>query len=283
MPQSFTPTDTAVIQRARRKRREVIVLREDADWLREYSASPKDMVRRMARRGSLIRIGAGRYAIPTIGSASPDFKAWQPMLDARLAPLGDYYLGGLSALVEHRLTDLSASSAFVVAGFWHSALAAGDVTVAGRAVRACVTRRSVFGRALGVQLVELGRGETYRRSDATRTLVDCLWHPEISGPPETWITAWGRGAGDLLDPDVACQYARALGPSTACRVGLMLDLVGYGSIAREHLAGERRLARPALLVGRGRARSEGAAIDATWNVVWNVPRDRVEGWLSYGK
>jgi hypothetical protein len=84
---------------------------------------------------SVISLGAGRYAIPVLGSASPAFKAWQPMLHARLAPHGKYYLGGLSALSEHRLTDLSEPTIFAVVGFWHSDLQAGRVAVAGRPVR----------------------------------------------------------------------------------------------------------------------------------------------------
>ncbi|MEX2025355.1 MAG: hypothetical protein WD993_09835 [Thermoleophilaceae bacterium] len=282
MSQSFTTTDTAVIQRARRKRREVIVLREDVDWLREFSPSPKDMLRRMARRGALIRLGAGRYAIPVIGSDSPEFKAWQPMVHARLAPLGEYYLGGFSALAEHRLTDLSDPAAFVVAGFWHSALAAGRVAVVGRPLRAAITRRPVLTGELGIETVRLSRTETYRRSDPTRTLVDCLWHPRLCGTPETWITAWGRGATATLDVDLACRYAAALGPSVACRVGLMLDLVGHGHIARDTLGHARRADRPTPLVA-GDAIGDAVERDPTWNVVLNVPRERVEGWLSYGK
>jgi predicted transcriptional regulator of viral defense system len=146
MSQSFTQTDTAVIQRARRKRREVLVLREDEDWLREYSPQPRDMLWRMAQRGALISLGAGRYAIPTIGTRSSDFKAWQPMLHARLAPHGDYYLAGLSALIEHRLTDISERTAFVVVGFAHRDIQDGRVSVSGRPLRAARTRRA--GRGL---------------------------------------------------------------------------------------------------------------------------------------
>jgi predicted transcriptional regulator of viral defense system len=283
MPQSFTSADTAVIQRARRKRREVIVLREDVNWLRDFSSSPKDMLRRMADRGALIRLGAGRYAIPVVGSASADFKAWQPMVHARLAPLGDYYLGGFSALAEHRLTDLSERAAFVIVGFSHSALITGRVDVAGRPLRAAATRRAVFTEELGVETVRLSRTEAYRRSDATRTLVDCLWHPELCGAPETWITAWGRGERSALDPMQACRYAGALGPSVACRVGLMLDLVGHGAVARDLLVGARRADRPTPLVARGVAVGDADERDRTWNVVFNVPRERVQGWLSYGK
>jgi predicted transcriptional regulator of viral defense system len=282
MSQSFTPVDTAVIQRARRKRRDVIVLREDAEWLREYSTSPKDMVRRMAARGALIKLGAGRYAIPIIGSASPDYKAWQPMLHARLAPLGDYYLAGFSALAEHRLTDLSETRAFVIVGFHNSGIDSGRVDVAGRLLSSAATRRAVFVDKLGIETVRLSRTETYRRSDANRTLVDCLWHPELCGASETWITAWGRAARGVLNPETVCRYALALGPSVACRVGFMLDQLGHGEPAKRMLGGAVRSDRNAPLVAR-QPKTDTAEIDPTWHVALNVSLERVQGWLSYGK
>jgi predicted transcriptional regulator of viral defense system len=284
MAQRFTDTDTALIQRARRKRRDVIVLREDEHWLAEYSSRPKDMLWRMARRGALISLGAGRYAIPVLGSDSAAFKAWQPMLHARLAPHGSYYLGGLSALVEHRLTDVSESSIFAVVGFWHSDLQEGGVTVAGRPVHAVRTRRAVFTEELGVERIRLSRSEHYLRSDPTRTLVDCLWHPELCGATETWITAWGRSAETALRPAASCRYALALGPSVARRVGLMLDLIGHGEVAREVMPPKvRRGDRVALLSADGPSATDTTPVDPFWRVAFNVPRDRIEGWLAYGK
>jgi len=284
MAQRFTDTDTEVIRRARRKRRDVIVLREDSDWLHEYSPRPKDMLSRMAHRGALIPIGAGRYAIPVIGSTSPDAKAWQPMLHARLASMGDYYLGGFSALVEHRLTDLSETTAFVVAGFWNSALAEGEMTVVDRPIRAAITRRAVFDDTLGIETVRMSRSEDYRRSDLNRTLVDCLWHPELSGTPEVWITAWGRAAArSVWDVDAICRYALALSPSVACRAGVLLEFLGEGQLAQAALSRARRPGRFTPLVARGVSGDGSQERSKDWNVIFNIPRERVEGWLSYGK
>lgn len=284
MDQRFTRTDTEVIQRARRKRREVIVLREDQDWLQEYSARPKDMLWRMAQRGALISLGAGRYAIADIGSSSPAYKAWQPMLHARLAPHGDYYLAGLSALVEHRLTDISPSDLFVVAGFELTSLRTNAVRLAGRQLRSAHTRRHVFGPEHGIEHIRLSRTEQYFRSNVARTLVDCLWHPELCGAPETWITAWGRGARMQLDPVAACRYSLALGPAVARRTGLMLELTGHGDIARLEIPGRAgRVDRAIPLDAHGPRDARAHQVDPFWNVAFNLPAARVEGWLSYGK
>ena len=285
MPQSFTRRDTAIIAKARRLRRPVLVLREDKDWLREYSSRPKDLLRRMAARGALIELGAGRYALPKLGLEGIAYQEWQPLLDARLGPLGDYYLGFFSALEEHRLTDLAELMATVLVGFTHRQLAEGRVEVAGRPVRAATTRRSVFADELGVEAVRLSRIETYRRSNPTRTLVDCLWHPELAGSTETWVSAWGRAASqEVLDPDAACVYARALGPAVARRVGVMLDLIGHGEVARASFPSRvRRSDREAVLAADGPPASEEMELDPYWRVRMNVERDRLEGWLLYGK
>ncbi len=285
MPQSFTTRDTEVILRARRKRRSVLVLSEDADWLRELHPRPKDLLLRMAGRGALIKLGAGRYAIPELGSDAVAYKAWQPMLDGRLAPLGDYYLGFFSALEEHRLTDLSEPFSTVLVGFASRQLSSGEISVAGRPIRAARTQRPVFTDDLGVEVVRLSRTERYRRSDPTRTLVDCLWHPHLAGATETWVSAWGRGMREeRLDPLVACRHALALGPAVARRTGLMLDLLGAGKVARAQLpARVRRSDRAPLMVADGPAASEEMELDPYWRLRMNVGRRRLEGWLSYGK
>jgi predicted transcriptional regulator of viral defense system len=136
-----------------------------------------------------------------------------------------------------------------------------------------------------VEVVRLSRTERYLRSNSTRTLVDCLWHPELGGATETWVGAWGRGMREeRLDPVAACRYALALGPTVARRTGLMLDLLGAGEIARAALP--RRVCRGdrvPLMVADGPPASERMELDPFWRVRMNVGRDRLEGWLSYGK
>jgi predicted transcriptional regulator of viral defense system len=285
MSQSLTSRDSEVIVGAQQRRRNVLVLSEDSDWLSELHPRPKDLLLRMASRGALIRLGAGRYAIPALGYADPAYKAWQPMLHGRLSPLGDYYLGFFSALEEHRLTDLSEPFATVLVGFGSRQLASGKLDVAGRLVRAVRTTRPVFSSDLGVEVVRLSRSESYLRSNPTRTLVDSLWHPQLSGATETWVTAWGRGMRyEQVDPATACRYAVALGPAVARRTGLMLDLLGAGDTARAQLPSRvRRSDRTTLMIADGPPATDEMELDPFWRVSMNVSRDRLEGWLSYGR
>lgn len=282
--QRFTATDTEVIARARRKRRDVIVLREDREWLSELSPRPEDMLLRMAHRGALVKLGAGRYAIPALGSTSLGRVSWQPLLHARLAPHGDYYLAGFSALEEHRLTDLSDKMITAVTGFGNRQVLSGTVRVAGRPLHAVYTRRRVFEEKLGIETVRLSRTGSYHRSDPTRTLVDCLWHPELCGSTETWVSAWGRAlTEERLDHRRACVYALALGPAVARRVGYLLELVGYGEQARTTLPPSVRRGDRQVTLVKGLPASEADPHDPFWRITLNVPRTRLEGWLSYGK
>jgi predicted transcriptional regulator of viral defense system len=138
---------------------------------------------------------------------------------------------------------------------------------------------------LGVEVVRLSRTEKYLRSDPTRTLVDSLWHPELSGATETWVSAWGRGMREeRLDPLTACRYALALGPTVVRRTGLMLDLLGAGEVARSQLPSRlRRGDRTMLMIADGPSATGEMELDPFWRVTMNVSRDRLEGWLSYGK
>lgn len=279
--QRFSDTDTAVIRAARRRRRDVIVLREDLPWLSEYSDRPKDMMQRMAKRGALVEIGAGRYAIPKVGQPDVAYQEWQRLIHARLAPHGDYYVGFLTALIEHRLVDLNESAIMAAIGFANSALTDRPVQVGRRTLHVVHTDKAVFSPESGIEVTS---DPMYVRSDLQRTLVDALWSPKLFGSPETWATGWGRAASyDLIDAEKVCRYAMILGGAVPRRIGAMLAMTGHDLEARHHLPSRvRRADRTVDLVSDAQARA-GAETDPYWRVRFNVPRDRIEGWLLYGK
>jgi predicted transcriptional regulator of viral defense system len=279
--QRFSDTDTTVIEAARRRRREVVVLREDLPWLSRYSDRPKDMLRRMAVRGALIEVGAGRYAIPKIGQADIAYQPWQRLVHARLASHGDYYVGFLSALIEHRLVDLSDPSITVAIGFANSALTDKHVEIGGRQLHVVRSQKAIFSRESGIELVA---DPVYARSDLQRTLVDALWAPRLFASTEAWMTGWGRAAsGGLIDAEIVCRYAMLLGGMVPRRVGAMLSLVGYDMQARYYLPSRvRRADRIADLVEDAPSQPD-SEVDSFWRVRFNVPRERIEGWLLYGK
>lgn len=281
MAQRYSDTDTSVIQAARRRHRETIVLREDLPWLAKFSTRPKDMLRRMAHRGALIEIGAGRYAIPGIGQADIAYQPWQRLVHARLSSHGAYYVGFLAALIEHHLVDLSDPSITVAIGFANSALTGRPIELAGRPLHIVRSRKPIFTAESGIETVS---APTYLRSDLQRTILDALWAPRLFGATETWVSAWGRAASrDLIDVQRICRYAMMLGGMVPRRLGLMLSLTGHEAQARQLLpARVRRADRIADLLPDAPS-SAHAEADPYWRVRLDVPRDRLEGWLMYAK
>jgi predicted transcriptional regulator of viral defense system len=280
-PQRYSESDTCVIQAARRRRRGVIVLREDLPWLSQHSARPKDMLRRMARRGALIELGAGRYAIPKIGQSDIAYQPWQQLVHARLSPHGDYYVGFLTALIEHRLVDLSEPAITVAIGFANSALTGKANQIAGRPLHVLHSSKAIFSPASGI---ETAPDAAYTRSDLQRTLVDALWAPRLFASTETWANGWGRAASHgSIDAETICRYALLLGGMVPRRVGALLAMTGHDLQARHYLpARVRRADRIADLVADAPPQ-DGAELDPYWRVRFNVPRERIEGWLLYGK
>jgi predicted transcriptional regulator of viral defense system len=275
--QSFTPLDTAVIRAARRRRRPVLVLREDGKWLSELTSNPRRLLQRMAKRGALRPVGRGRYAVvDRVGTDSLEETApWQVLVDGLLAPYGDYYLGYLTGLVEHGLTDLESPTIY-------SALLGpgrdlkGELSVLNRRV---VTTFIVERKWFGVEPVRLSRAERYYRSDLHRTLVDCLDRPQLCGSAELYVSAWARALNEQrVQIPTVCEYARRLGASVAQRAGVLLTVAGYEDEAREQL-GVVVGRRPYVVFDRA-ARFAGQERDATWGVTLNIPRDVLEGWTQ---
>ncbi|HLM87376.1 MAG TPA: hypothetical protein VK272_14445 [Solirubrobacteraceae bacterium] len=235
----------------------------------------------MAGRGALIEIGAGRYAIPEIGQSDIAYQPWQRLVHARLSSHGDYYVGFLTALVEHRLVDLSERSITVAIGFANSSLTGKRAEIAGRPLHVIRSSKAIFSAQSGIEIVP---SPSYARSDLQRTLVDALWAPKLFGSTETWATGWGRAASHgLIDAETVCRYAICLGGVVPRRVGAMLSMTGHDLEARHYLPSRvRRADRRADLVADEPSRSD-AELNSFWQVRFNVPREQIEGWLLYGK
>jgi predicted transcriptional regulator of viral defense system len=131
----------------------------------------------------------------------------------------------------------------------------------------------------------LSRTERYQRSDIERTLVDCCDRPEMVASTEMWVLAWGRALQQGgVSPERLCDYALRLGGSAPRRVGLLLELAGYGIQARDLIpVRARRTDRQVALIADGIPLSPDQETHDFWRVYFNVPRRTVEGWLHYAK
>ncbi|HMI80561.1 MAG TPA: hypothetical protein VK480_02110 [Solirubrobacterales bacterium] len=277
--QRFTQLDAEVIRRAKQKRLDSIILRRDRDWLEDLSPRPTDLVSRMARRGALVPLGGGRYAIPNVGDRSAP--AWSTALDAELSPLGPYYVGFMTALEGHRLVDLDEVEVTVAIGF-HNSRIERQGSVGGRPLRVTSMSRRLFD--FGVETVRQSRERSYLRSDLERTLIDCHQRPKMVASPEVWVRAWAQafrsdqaGLGRLLD------YSFRIGPSASRRTGVLLSLLGHGEVARDAFPSRIRRADRIVPLLAGNPILQSDEVDPYWRVAFNIPKELVEGWLAYGR
>jgi predicted transcriptional regulator of viral defense system len=278
-PQRFTGLDSEVIGRAKRKRLDSIVLRRDREWLEEISPNPTNLVSRMARRGALIPLGGGRYAIPAIGSRSTP--AWTTVIDAEMASLGLYYVGFMTALEGHRLVDLDEPEITVAIGFRNSRIEKAGSSIGGRPFKVTTMPSRLFD--FGLETVRLDRARSYRRSDLERTLVDCHERPRMVGSAEVWMRAWAQALRGDVDIDRLLDYSSRIGPSASRRTGLLLSLTGHGETARDAFPGRTRRADRIVPLIAGRPVEVADQVDPYWRVAFNVPKELVEGWLAYGR
>jgi predicted transcriptional regulator of viral defense system len=237
----------------------------------------------MAKRGALIPLGGGRYAIAEPGATSlATNTTWQVALDAELDPLGPYYIGFITALEDHRLTDLEESDITAAIGFHNDRLERSHVTVAGRPLRVTTMRPKAL--AFGTETVHQSRNRRYRRSDLERTLIDCHERPKMVGSAEVWIRAWGRAFGEeRVDVERVVAYSSALGTSASRRTAVLLTLLGHGMKARDSFEGRLRRADRIVPFIAGQPIAADADVDPYWRVAWNLPEGLIRGWLAYGR
>lgn len=281
--QRFTATDTEVIRQARQRRTDMLILRRDRPWLLKISPDPTALLGRMARRGALIRLGGGRYAIPEVGSTSlATSTPWESAVDAELGPLGAYYVGFITALEGHRLTDLDENEISVAIGFHNDRIERGRVRIRGRELRVTTAASDLFD--FGIETVHLSRDRRYRRSDIERTLIDCHERPRMVRSNEAWIRAWAEALRtERADIERLLDYSLKVSSSAARRTALLLSLLGHGEQARDALPGRVRRADRTVPLIAGEAIGDADEIDPYWRVAFNLPRDLVEGWLAYGR
>ncbi|HWH44466.1 MAG TPA: hypothetical protein VNT32_07030 [Thermoleophilaceae bacterium] len=231
----------------------------------------------------MFKDGHGRYVLAPAGTAVVEqVLSVELLLDAALAPGGDYYLGFLSAMVSHRLTDESIWE--VYAAVRPNRFVGGQRELAGRPLHLIrvVTER----KWIGVEDVSVQGRMSYRRSTLERTLLDAVDRPDVCGGIELIVRAWERASReDRIDEDLLTSLALTIG-----------GLVGYRAAYWLHRVG-REDASEALIEGLGGpARSGSARLDPgsefgdgdfprdrRTGLRVNVPEHYIRGWLSYGK
>ena len=240
----------------------------------------------MANSQLLYRVGRGRYVVAPRGTFSPAQAAPAELIAALiLGARGDYFISYLSALIDHRLTDL------------HSAT-----------IYAAVPQDSRFGESSfalpsgRLQLVRLSPSnwpadhdeelervralpdtkEFVCRAKLERALVDGLSRPDLASGLETVVSCWARAQQSDTDWDLVCAISARRGRSMERRCALLLRLLGLHAVGKLNFPN---------LVGRGANtpldRSNSFQLspaqikrDRETGVLLNVPKDHLRGWIA---
>jgi predicted transcriptional regulator of viral defense system len=271
----------SVLEEAGRRRRRTIRWPEDSDWLSEITPAPKRLLSRLKDSGLLYAAGTNRFVIAPPGARSIR-QAASPELLADLAfrPHGDYYVGFLSGLIAHHLTDLHSELTYV-------AMLQGtkprkvpdDFKVAELPAGHWPTPESEE-----IERVRISDSkEFFYRSSIERTLVDSLLRPDLSGGIETVVGAWARAK---RQPDVrwdlVAEIAKRVGDAAFRRTVLLLRLLGFDGLVEARLAEiDARKASP--IFDRSREfelPKEQVRRDRETGVRMNVPPEYLRGWIS---
>lgn len=280
------PKAALVLERLADLRRHSLVMSKDRAWLEEITPDPYSLLEHMHEVQLLYRIRPGRYLVAPRGTSSPIQAApIEFMASLLLAPHGEYYVGYLSSLISHRLTDLHSNTVFAAirqtSGFREV-----DVDLPGCSVHVVRLADSRWPQDRENELERVraipDSKEFFWRSTLERTLVDTLARPELSAGMETVIGCWARANQRDVDWQVVCDIAARQGKSMVRRVAFVLRLLGLHAIARQSFPG---------LTGRGAStpldRSDSFDLDPRevgrdrdTGVLINVPESHLLGWIG---
>lgn len=280
MDTTVSPTDSRILMELSERGRAFLDLNQDRKWLREISADPVQQLRRMKERGSMATVAPGRYvALPPGQFGDLSQLPLGLLLAAAFAGSDDYYLGYLSALIEHRLTDEHSSDVYLAVFGTRPRIK----EIAGRPLH--MTQLDSKRKHFGQERVRAMGRTFYFRSDLERTLLDTLDRPALCGGPETWVRAWARAfSSDALDHSRLVDCAERWGGTVAARCAFWLRELGEVRNARAvlHAVGAP-LSGPRLLDPARSFGEQDWSRDRETGLIVNLPPRAVTGWLSYGK
>lgn len=278
---SYQRPSREILVAAHKKRRQTLNLDVDQAWLEEITGRAQDVLSQMSRSGQLHRVGERRYVLAAPGTSSLAQNASPELVADLLLRPRPYYLGWLTALIDHRLTDIHSRE--VIVGVPQGTRLRGRVPIELKLVQVSSKKWPSEDELVRSRAIS-GKKEFVWRSTVERSLVDSLSRPDLSGGIETVALAWARAAGR---PDVSwtavAASAKNLGDAAMRRTAFFFRQLGLDAVADEHLLGEFDPRRTSTLLDREHSfelPGDELTRDPATGVVINVPRDYLRGWLS---
>lgn len=277
---SLGPLEYRVLGHLSQSRTNSLVRRRDQEWLLSISPRADRVIDRLAAKGRLVAVAAGRYVAPRLGVdlEAGDLQV-REALEAWLAGY-PYYVGFHTALSEFGFTDLDDPTTYL--------MVRGDQPLPRRIGAFADTKVKVLRMVsadhwFGLERMSLGDVGAYWRSDAERTLLDALGRPTCSGSMQTVLRSWTRAVRrEAVNLRRLCRYAVQLGPATVRRAGFWLTELGVPQKYTDELWKHRSRMGPIKLDPDGATVTD-RRVDWHWGVHINVPSASYRGWIEYGK
>jgi predicted transcriptional regulator of viral defense system len=276
---------SAVLEHVAAAKRRTLSLPADREWLAEITPHYARLLDRMAARKLLYRVLRGQYVVAPWATDGVDQAASaEQLVDLVLREQGEYYLGFLSALIAHRLTDLHTPTLYAAirqdgpTDMISVSLAAYELKL----VRLSPSRWPMQENERERVRVQSGLKEFVWRSTLERTLLDGLLRPELCAGIETVITSWARAEEDRVDWEAVWAIAKRVGAATARRVAYLLIRTGHEHVLVEDLPSLQAKRADIPLDrsnGYGMSRSE-MKRDSQTGVLLNVPAEQLHGWFG---
>jgi predicted transcriptional regulator of viral defense system len=283
-----SPEVSAVLEHVAAAKRRTVSLPADREWLAEITPHYARLLDRMAARKSLYRVLRGQYVVaPRATDGVDQAAAAELLVDLVLRGQGEYYLGFLSALIAHRLTDLHASTLYAAIR-QDNPTDITTVSLAGRELRLVRLSPSRWPteeseRERERVRVQPGLKEFVWRSTLERTLVDGLLRPELCGGIETVITSWARATEhQQADWTTVWAIAKRTGAANARRTAYLLIHSGHEQVLAEDVPALNPKGAATPLDrsnGYGMTRKQ-ATRDPRTGVLVNVPTEQLRGWFD---
>jgi predicted transcriptional regulator of viral defense system len=282
----LSPVDARVLHEAAQRGKIYLRWPDDRDWLEQIEGVDKALPRlnRMKAKGALAAVARGRWVVMPIGASTLE-QAAPPkvLLAAFFEGRADWYLGYLSALIDHRLTDVDSYTVHVGVRVadgrrWPSRLEVGQLPV--RLVQ--ITRHDDWA---GVER-ERVEGRVFAcRSDVPRTLLDTLDHPELCGSPDVWVRAWDRAIReDRVELERLVEYSEGRSAVVRARLAYWLRQTGRVRVAQrvQRALGAPLKGRPLLDPSRSFGTGQWRR-DRDTGLIVNMDERALNGWLEYAK
>lgn len=280
------PVAARVLEELADSRRLSVNIANDRAWLSRWTKHPNALLESMADNQLLYRVGRGRYVVAPRGTFSATQAAPAELIAGIvLGARGEYFISYLTALVDHRLTDLHSTTVYAAIP-QDGSFGETSFELPGGTLRLVRLSRSNWPADPDKELVRIRAlpetKEFVWRASLERALVDSLSRPDLAAGIETVVGCWARARHIDIDWDLVCAISSRRGKSMERRCAFLLRLLGLDAIARRNfprLTGRR--ARTPLDRSKSFEMSAAEMVrDRETGVLLNVPEAHLRGWAS---